>query len=109
MCGSALAHSNLLAESANLCLIDQPPARFGLRPTGLFSYHPPLQTLSIVLFVQGILTLQPTRTRQEKQAGLNFHQTLQFLGSLAVIAGVSLMIANKAVHHGELGGVSTLS
>jgi len=68
-------------------------------PAGLFSYHPPLQALSLVLFVQGILTLQPTRTKNEKETGLALHQYFQIAGSLAVIAGVSLMIINKAIHH----------
>lgn len=47
---------------------------------GLFSYHPPLQTLAIILFVQGVLTLQPTVTKSDKARGLAFHQIFQIAG-----------------------------
>ena len=50
---------------------------------GLFSYHPPLQSLAILLFVQGILTLQPTSTKADKARGLAIHQIFQIAGLLA--------------------------
>lgn len=47
---------------------------------GLFSYHPPLQSLAILLFVQGVLTLQPTVTKSDKARGLAIHQIFQIAG-----------------------------
>lgn len=51
--------------------------------TGLFSYHPPLQSLAILLFVQGVLTLQPTATKSDKARGLALHQIFQ-IGGLSI-------------------------
>jgi len=68
-------------------------------PAGLFSYHPPLQTLSILFFVQGVLVLQPTKTPADKKTGLNVHLVFQLLGLAIAVAGVSVMIYNKAIHN----------
>lgn len=93
---------------------------FGIDTTGLFSYHPPLQTFAIILFAQGVLTLQPTSTKADKARGLAIHQIFQITGLAiserqlldsiiyfqlipfvrSVAAGVSIMIANKALHSG---------
>ncbi|KAK9896360.1 hypothetical protein P389DRAFT_78252 [Cystobasidium minutum MCA 4210] len=85
-------------------------------PAGLFSYHPPLQTFAIILFAQGVLTLQPTSTKADKARGLAIHQIFQITGLAIIAAGVSIMIANKALHsaphftswHGRFGLVTSI-
>lgn len=61
---------------------------------GLFSYHPPLQTFAIILFAQGVLTLQPTSTKADKARGLAIHQIFQIAG-LAISEPVQYMVVLK--------------
>ncbi|KAF5373061.1 hypothetical protein D9758_001702 [Tetrapyrgos nigripes] len=52
---------------------------------GWFALHPPLQTLALVLFTYGILTLQPTSQPKTKAAGLGRHQVIMFMLGLPII------------------------
>ncbi|KAG8774278.1 hypothetical protein FRC12_002079 [Ceratobasidium sp. 428] len=60
---------------------------------GFFAAHPPLQTLAVLCFAMGILTLQPTLSSASKEAGRTRHQLYQLglgvpfilFGSLAII------------------------
>jgi len=46
----------------------------------LYSYHPPLQTIAVLMFVQGVVTLQPTSTKHEKARCLTLHALFQIAG-----------------------------
>jgi hypothetical protein len=80
-------------------------------PYIFFHWHPALMTLALVIFTQGILTLQPATTPLEKVEGRNRHALIQFVGLLSAILGVSSIIYNKSLHnhshfdspHGKFG------
>lgn len=67
--------------------------------SGLFTFHPILQSAAVLLFYQGILVLQPTRHPDEKRTGLLVHESFQIVGSLSILTGTSIIIANKILHH----------
>ncbi|KIM87605.1 hypothetical protein PILCRDRAFT_284994 [Piloderma croceum F 1598] len=84
---------------------------------GWFTFHPPLQSLSLCFFTYGILTLQPSSQPQTKKAGLARHQVaMLLLGFPAIAVGTSAMIYNKYAHgaphftswHGIFGLVATI-
>ncbi|KAI8344335.1 eukaryotic cytochrome b561-domain-containing protein [Chlamydoabsidia padenii] len=68
-------------------------------------------TLFIILLTEGITTLQPTRTKLEKQQGLGRHAILQLSAFLSAIIGFSAIFYNKYLAnkdhftsgHGKLG------
>jgi len=65
---------------------------------GLFAYHPPLQTLSVVCFVSGIVSLQTTSLDDpvSKKKGLSYHQVWNgLLGFPLIATGGTIMIYNK--------------
>ncbi|KAF7295281.1 NAD dependent epimerase dehydratase family protein [Mycena indigotica] len=63
---------------------------------GIFALHPLLQSLSLVLLVYGILTLQPTSQPKTKAAGLARHQYAIILVALpAIVIGTSAVWWNK--------------
>ena len=65
-----------------------------------FAFHPPSQTLALVFFTSGILTLQPTRQLREKEVGLRWHQIIQLgLGVPIILFGSISMFINKFDHH----------
>jgi hypothetical protein len=80
-------------------------------PYVFFNWHPALMTLALVIFTQGILTLQPATTPVEKVDGRNRHALIQTLGLTSAILGVSAIIYNKSSHnashftspHGKFG------
>ncbi|KZP23676.1 hypothetical protein FIBSPDRAFT_951894 [Athelia psychrophila] len=85
--------------------------------TGAFAYHPILQTLAIVLFTYGVLTLQPTSQPATKAAGLERHQLATLLLGLPVLALGTLAIMYKkypwphgiaVTWHGTFGYISIL-
>lgn len=71
----------------------------GKHPAGLFTYHPLLQSIAVLLFIEGlslllsrasaadwsrctpigILVLQPTKTAPQKRTGLALHQVFQLI------------------------------
>ena len=66
-----------------------------------FAFHPPLQTLAVLLFGIGILTLQPTSKSapRAKERGLKIHQIIQLgLGVPCILFGSTMMILNKIDH-----------
>ena len=66
---------------------------------GFFAVHPPAQTLAVLLFSWGILTLQPTRSATSKKAGLARHQLIQLgLAVPVLLVGTAFMWWNKHVH-----------
>ncbi|KAJ7771774.1 hypothetical protein B0H16DRAFT_195189 [Mycena metata] len=80
--------------------------------TGVFAFHPLLQSLSFLLFTYGILTLQPTSRPKTKTAGLARHQYTILLAAFpAIFFGTFAVMYNKyregAVHfkswHGKFG------
>lgn len=82
---------------------------------GLFFFHPILQSLSIAVFIYGILTLQPTSQAKTKAAGLTRHQlAMMGLGVPAIFLGTLAIVRRKALHesphftswHGTLGIIS---
>jgi len=86
------------------------------RSLPLFGYHPLLQSLSLILLVQSLLTLQPTTAQDptRKKAALNLHQLINMILLLPLLTiGASIMyyLHNQpgAEHwiswHGILGGV----
>jgi len=84
---------------------------------GWFAYHPPLQTLAVVFFTYGILTLQPTSQPATKAAGLDRHQlAMLLLGFPALCLGTFSIIYKKWPYaddyipswHGTFGYVSII-
>jgi len=82
---------------------------------GLFSGHPPLQTLAIVCFALGIMTLQPTSQPKSKASGLARHQLIVLgVGFPSILVGTVLIFLNKNVHesahfttwHATFGGIA---
>jgi len=82
-----------------------------------FAFHPPAQTLAVLLFGLGILTLQPTRGAQSKARGLKRHQIIQLaLGVPVLLFGSIAMVVNKWDHgaphftswHGKFGLVALI-
>jgi len=66
-----------------------------------FHWHPALMTLALVIFTQGILTLQPATTPVEKVEGLNRHALIQTLGLTSAILGVSAVVYSKIINEKE--------
>jgi len=65
---------------------------------GWFAYHPPLQTLSAVCFVSGILSLQTTTLDDptSKRKGLLYHQIWNgVIGYPLIVIGGAIMFYNK--------------
>jgi len=82
-----------------------------------FAFHPPLQVLAIGIFVQGILTLQPTSQPKTKAAGLTRHQLYMLITAFPIITvGTWVIIHNKNINqrehftswHGKIGIISIL-
>lgn len=71
-------------------------------PAGLFSYHPSLQSVAILLFTEGVLVLQPTKTAGAKKAGLKLHQIFQATALPVLLVGSFMIWYNKAIHGGKL-------
>ncbi|KAJ6618316.1 hypothetical protein B0H10DRAFT_2377844 [Mycena sp. CBHHK59/15] len=66
---------------------------------GWFAFHPLLQSLSIVLFTYGILTLQPTSQPKTKAAGLARHQYAMLLVAFpSIFFGTFAVMYNKWLH-----------
>lgn len=66
-----------------------------------FAFHPPLQTLGVLFFGIGILTLQPTSKSvpRARERGLKIHQIIQLgLGVPCILVGAAMMILNKIDH-----------
>ncbi|TKX21584.1 hypothetical protein C1H76_6080 [Elsinoe australis] len=66
----------------------------------LFSAHPLLNSAAIVLFVQAILVVQPTATKDQKRVGANWHAALNDTAALVLIAGLVIIEYNKFDHGG---------
>ena len=83
--------------------------------SGWFALHPTLQTLSLLCFTYGILTLQPTNQPKTKAAGLMRHQAaIFFVGVPCIALGTFAVWYNKilngrphfATWHGTIGIIS---
>jgi len=82
----------------------------------LFSWHPTLMGILVIAVSEGILILQPTTTKAEKESGLNYHRYIMSTGYLAAIGAFSVIYYNKSSHqsphfastHGKLG-IATFS
>ncbi|GAA5997094.1 cytochrome b561 domain-containing protein [Rhodotorula paludigena] len=70
-----------------------------LHPAGLFTYHPALQSLAFLGFLEGILLLQPQPpSAAHKRKGLQAHQAFQYISLVSIVAGASFIFYNKAIH-----------
>ncbi|KAJ3146376.1 hypothetical protein HDU89_006241 [Geranomyces variabilis] len=68
----------------------------------LFTLHPLLNSVGLLLSTQAILLLQPTSfsaPRQKKRAA-GIHAVLNGLGTALLVTGASVIIYNKASHNG---------
>ncbi|KIX03114.1 uncharacterized protein Z518_06664 [Rhinocladiella mackenziei CBS 650.93] len=63
-----------------------------------FSYHPLLNSLAVLLLVQGTLVLQPTALPKDKINGAYVHSMFNSLAVAALIAGLVIIEMNKASH-----------
>ncbi|QRV74767.1 cytochrome b561 domain-containing protein [Ceratobasidium sp. AG-Ba] len=67
-----------------------------VKKLGFFAAHPPLQTLAVLMFAMGILTLQPTLSAGSKAAGRTRHQIYQLgLGIPFILIGSISIIYHK--------------
>ncbi|EHY53525.1 hypothetical protein HRR83_003730 [Exophiala dermatitidis] len=79
-----------------------------------FSFHPLLNSLALLLLVQGVLVLQPTALQKDKINGTYTHAVFNGLAVAALIAGLVIIEMNKASHpetrfqsvHGKMGLVA---
>ncbi|KAJ3997210.1 hypothetical protein F5050DRAFT_1879976 [Lentinula boryana] len=63
---------------------------------GWFLLHPTLESLAMLFFTYGILTLQPTSQPRTKAAGLSRHQSaILFMAFPALLIGVFAIVMNK--------------
>ncbi|KAF8201585.1 hypothetical protein BJ912DRAFT_507713 [Pholiota molesta] len=84
------AASVVMAVTWTMVLINSPGE------VGWFALHPPLQTLAVLLFTFGILTLQPTNQPKTKAAGLVRHQVAIFVfGFPSILVGTFAVSYNK--------------
>ncbi|GAA5841456.1 hypothetical protein JCM5353_007275 [Sporobolomyces roseus] len=68
-------------------------------PSGLFTYHPVFQSVAVLLFIEGIILLQPPPSNATvKRTGRQLHQTFQGIATLLIITGAIFIIYNKASH-----------
>jgi len=63
-----------------------------------FSYHPLLNSFAVLLFVQGILVLQPTAAAKDKVTGAYVHSAINTSAVALLIAGLVVIEMNKASH-----------
>ncbi|OAL35195.1 hypothetical protein AYO20_05449 [Fonsecaea nubica] len=63
-----------------------------------FSYHPLLNSLAILLLVQGVLVLQPTAAQKDKITGTYVHSAINTSAVALLIAGLVIIEINKASH-----------
>ncbi|ORZ13200.1 eukaryotic cytochrome b561-domain-containing protein [Absidia repens] len=80
-------------------------------PLSVFSLHPFFMTIFVILLTEGIATLQPTHTKNEKHQGLKRHAIIQIVAFLLGLLGFSAIFYNKVISnkshftsgHGKLG------
>lgn len=93
-------------------------ATFQTRPLiPLFSPHPLLQSVGVLVLTEAILVLQPTSTAADKLVGARAHGALNLLSFVLFAAGVLIIEANKIKQgpgshfhsvHGYLGVATSL-
>nr|XP_023927812.1 uncharacterized protein LOC112039189 [Quercus suber] len=66
----------------------------------LFSAHPLLNSAAVLLFIQGILIVQPTATAKQKKQGTYAHAAFNDVALLAAVAGLVVIEYNKVSHNG---------
>ncbi|CAO3626248.1 unnamed protein product [Cunninghamella echinulata] len=80
-------------------------------PLAIFSVHPFFMTIFILFLTEGIATLQPTKTLEEKRDGLKRHAFIQLSAYISSSIGFSAIFYNKILggkphftsFHGQLG------
>ncbi|GAA6007951.1 hypothetical protein JCM11491_006553 [Sporobolomyces phaffii] len=66
-------------------------------PAGLFTYHPVFQSLAVLIFIEGIILLQPQPSNLAvKKTGQKLHQAFQGVATLLIIAGSVAILYKKA-------------
>lgn len=66
----------------------------------LFSAHPLLNSAAVLFFIQAILVLQPTHTKEQKKYGTYWHAGLNNVALSSAIAGLVIIEYNKIDHGG---------
>ncbi|KAF9472768.1 hypothetical protein BDN70DRAFT_868041 [Pholiota conissans] len=101
-----IAASVLMVITWTMVLVNSPGQ------IGWFALHPPLQTLAVLSFTFGIITLQPTNQPKSKAAGLIRHEVAIFvIGFPSIIVGTFAVSYNKYLRsadhfttwHGTIG------
>lgn len=59
-----------------------------------------LNSSAVLLFIQGILIVQPTATAKQKKYGTYSHAAFNDVAILAAVAGLVVIEYNKIAHHG---------
>jgi len=88
----------ILAQAGILILTALVWAAVFEHPIMFFSYHPILNSLAVLLFVQGVLVLQPTATPKDKVTGAYVHGAINTSAVALAIAGLVIIEQNKASH-----------
>ncbi|KAI9852927.1 MAG: hypothetical protein M1838_003721 [Thelocarpon superellum] len=70
------------------------------KPLILFSAHPLLNSAGLLLVTQGIVVLQPTHTKAQKEQGTTIHTIFNGFGFDALLAGLVIIEYNKISHGG---------
>lgn len=61
----------------------------------LFSAHPLLNSVGVLLLTQAVLILQPTHTPSQKRAGTLAHATINAFGGILLVSGLIVIEVNK--------------
>ncbi|ETI26141.1 hypothetical protein G647_02918 [Cladophialophora carrionii CBS 160.54] len=88
----------ILAQAGIVILTALVWAAISEHPFIFFSYHPILNSLAVLLFVEGILVLQPTATQKDKVTGTYAHSAINTSAVALAIAGLVVIEKNKASH-----------
>ena len=115
----SVSEADLISLSLSLKLVSLTcsVSKMDWKSLPLFGYHPILQSLSLILLVQSLVTLQPTTAQdpRRKKAALNLHQIVNLVLLLPILTiGASIMWylhdQPEAQHwiswHGILGAVA---
>ncbi|KAG9244308.1 eukaryotic cytochrome b561-domain-containing protein [Calycina marina] len=85
----------IIAQAGIVLLVASIWAGIFLHKLILFSAHPILNSVGVLLVAEGILILQPTHTAAQKRQGTLWHFGLVNAGIDLLIAGLILVVYNK--------------